>query len=58
MTELNLHRVALEFLRQLWRNVRDDQHAFAFVAQLEHVTNSMNLGDQRRFARRNFKTRT
>src|SRR5438128_10381160 len=56
MTELSLLRVALEFLRQLWRNVRDDQRGFAFVPQLEYMTNAMNFGDQRRLACRNAET--
>src|SRR2546430_15436053 len=55
---LTLRGVAVEFLRQLRRDVRDDQRAFAFVMQLEHMTDAMNLSDQRRLARRNPKTRT
>ncbi len=56
MTELSLLRVTLKFLRQLWRNVRDNQRAFAFVPQLEYMTNPMNFGDQRRLACRNAET--
>ena len=52
----NLLRVALEFLRQIWRNVRDNQRGFAFVPQLEYMTNAMNFGDQRRLACRNAET--
>src|SRR5713226_10384556 len=58
MTELSLLRVAVEFLRQLRRDMRDNQCAFAFVTQLEHVTNTINLSDQRRFACGNPETRT
>ena len=44
-------RIAHELLRKVRRNVGDDQGIISFVPQLQHVTNSMNLGDQRAFIR-------
>ena len=36
--------------------MRDNQRGFAFVPQLEYMTNAMNFGDQRRLACRNAET--
>ena len=47
-----------ELLLKLRRHVRHDHRVVVFVAQFEDVTDAMNLGDQRRFVRRNPKTRT
>lgn len=53
-----LRGIALKLLRQVRRDVRDDERPVAFVFQLEHVTDSMNFGDQRRFICRNAEART
>src|ERR1043166_9056014 len=37
--------------------MRDDQRVISFVAQFQHVTDAMNLGDQRAFIRGNSKAR-
>jgi hypothetical protein len=50
-------RVPLQLLRQIGRNVRDDQSIVALVSQFEDVTNPMDLRDQRAFVRGNPKPR-
>ena len=52
-----MFRVSLQLLRQIRRNVRDDQSIVALVSQFEDVTNSMDLRDQRAFLRGNPKPR-
>src|SRR5207302_9704561 len=49
--------VSLEPLRQIGWNMGDDYGIVAFIAQFQHVTDSMDLRDQRRFIRRNTKAR-
>src|SRR5437867_5574279 len=49
--------VPLELVRQLGWNMGDDHSIVAFIAQFKHVTDSMDLGDQRRFIRWNTKAR-
>ena len=51
------HGVVGQLLFQMWWNVGDNHGVVALVAQLQHVTDSMDLGDQRRFIRWNTKTR-
>src|SRR4029453_5761605 len=50
-------RVSLQFLRQIRRNMRDDQSIVPLVSEFEDVTNPMDLRDQRAFVRRNPKPR-
>ena len=52
-----MFRVSLQLLRQIRRNVRDDQSIVALVSQFEDVTNPMDLRDQRAFVRGNPKPR-
>ena len=52
-----MFRVPLQLLRQIRRNVRDDQSIVALISQFEDVTNPMDLRDQRAFVRGNPKPR-
>ena len=40
-----MFRVPLQLLRQIRRNVRDDQSIIALISQFENVTNAMDLRD-------------
>src|SRR5438552_2953477 len=47
-----------ELLLQLWRHVRHDHCIIPLIAQLEHVTDAMNFGDQGRLLGGNTKMQT
>jgi len=49
--------ISLQLLRQIGRNVRDDQSIIVLISQFQEVTDPMNLCDQRAFVRRNPKPR-
>ena len=50
-----LLRIASELAFQVRRNMRDDHRVFAIITQLEHVTDAMNLRDERRLIGRDPK---
>src|SRR5439155_24585638 len=53
-----LWRISSELGFQMRRDMRDDQCVVAVITQVEHVTDTMDLSDQRRLIGRNAKMRT
>jgi hypothetical protein len=39
-----LQQIAIQLLRELRRNVRDDDSIVAFILQLEHMPDPVNFG--------------
>jgi hypothetical protein len=53
-----MFRVSLQLLRQIRRNVSDDQSIILLISQFENVTDPMDLCEQCTFICRNTKPRT